>query len=921
MAKLVTTELNQMLNSLFEYIDWYKEYDASDDLNKTLLFNKYTVAISSLLLERKKKCEEYFEDVADQPIYKTDDYLRLRKFLVYWYSALSVLTEKEKQVSEINFIDKDLLLRSLGYDLYYLHSEANKETLATQLSQIWSEKGTRLAMAKVLSLTEISDFAMYEYWLEYDDYNNLVFRPVFVEGLSYSTGEYEDFKPLDKKFEKTVKDDPHWMTTEEDIIAAEEHGDIGLPSLSPYVGIASTNKWLENCRKAMAWINRVCDDIWNEYKADPVNFDISKYQKYYFSVSNNNVSIIELYVAAGYIYNKIFERSVPTREENTARAYFKGDESVLYDNVQYVSSYNRVFRRANSRTERDNLIKEIAENWNTTEHIFSENQNDNRTILETFNPRLLSTIDNIISIGDGQEVLSDTLMMLDYVVSHSLDMRCNFLYMLYESPKDRVSVITKIFDYFKPIHVRLIELITYIVLKDLPYDSMVMDEHFRDIIYQKLYDYYRLCEERVDMIITQDINDKIEYNTLPDYIHKHNYSMLMFDLVMSVISQDMHDYYICSSGDHDVKLNISQMFYEVYHVFDDVFIKENMIIRDNTFRLIDAVMYSIEHAASDRYNCNDDLNHRIIDEKVDVYRLGKDDVEYSFVERIKDCLNLVHEFMLVDKESITEMYRDIYFERPRYRYTAPCYENYGNTIKDSVTILENSSGIIFNTNSWTDSGEDYFITYDNATDSRISSVLVSVRDSGNYEVGVTTLYDDANNSISIHAGVPFNGSLILKEIDYRFDFTSSAWYYDNDVYTYTLSLTEHGIADGNYIVHVTSGENTTENLVKVKSTSDAIVLTAVEPFDGHILMAGSEVSKSFNSGSDWDWDPQVNAWRLALNPHLNGLNEHIKEYIAYVRNSEGEQEGISIRYDMIGVLSLITSIRIEGSVIIAGDLL
>lgn len=905
MASIVTSELNQMLDSLFEYVDWYKAYDEADDFNKSILFNKYTIAISSLLVERKNKCEEYFDTVVDQPIYATDDYLRLRKFLVYWYSALSVLTEKEKQVSEINFIDKDLLLRSLGYDLYYLHSDTAKNTLATQISDIWSEKGTYLAMAKVLSLTDITDFAIYEYWLERDKYEELVFHPVIIEGLSYSTGEYEGFQPMDRPFASVTDKDPHWQTTVEEIEAAEANNDIGLPSLSPYIGVAGTNKWMETTSLAMSWVNRVCDDIWKEYVRDPYNFDIQKYRKYYFAPSNTNLSIIELYVAAGYMYNIMYERDVSEREAAQSRNYFCGDEATLYNSVQYISAHNQVFRRTNSRHERDEVLKRIENEWKTKDRIFSESQEENLAILQRFNPDFLAIIDNAIAIGDGYEFLGEVLMMLDYIVSHELEIRCNFLFMLYESPKDRVSTITKIFNYFKPIHVRLLELVTYIVFKDLPGDCYGMDESVKEEIEQLLVDYYLLCKDKVQQKISMILDGNENF-------------MIIHDVVQQILHMKMHDYAIIRSGEHDVKVELSQPFAEFYAIFDDVEIFEQVEYKDRLY-MYEAIMHHVEETMREVYGLNDDPKDHLVQERVEHYRLCKDRIIPSFTQRLRDYLRMLEEHKHQVCDRFFEMYRDSIRSKYYDIHRVPVYDNYTYNYKDSVSIIENSSGIVFDTDTWTDDGDDYFITYDSSDDSRIGSVLASIRDQTRSEVYATTLYDDVNNTISLRSHIPFSGSLVLKEIDYRFDFDVSSWYDDMEAYTYTVNLSEYGVADGNYIVRITDSSNATRSGVIISFTPTSIVLTSGEPFEGHILLGNAEASKSFDKDRDWEWDGATSTWRLTLNPHLNGLRSSVMEYIASVRDSEGQEVALNVRYDMIGTLTLASAVKISGNVVVSGD--
>jgi len=301
-------KMNETIIKLFGYIDWYRDYDqAADDKARKKLINSVPTTLSTLLIENKLKVETLFSESIDQPVYMTDDYLRLRKFMVYWYSAFNTIIKEELNTSDINFIDKPLLLDSLGYDLWYKHSEANQITLSTELSDMFAKKGTPLVLSQAMSMLDISNFMIFEYWLTRGSGDGeLQFTPVQVEDMSYFTGYFTAANPP-KSFSGVTESDPHWYLTEDEIVEAESRGDIGLPSMTPYVGVVSANDWIRNMQMGMAWIQRLISDQLEAFRTDPTSLEES--QKYYFTALYKNVSLLELYLATGFIYNEMYGRT------------------------------------------------------------------------------------------------------------------------------------------------------------------------------------------------------------------------------------------------------------------------------------------------------------------------------------------------------------------------------------------------------------------------------------------------------------------------------------------------------------------------------------------------------------------------------------------------------------------------------------
>jgi len=557
------SKLNETVTKVFEYIDWFKEYDStSSDNEKKALMLRYPNEISSLLISSRSKCEKYFEEVVDQPIYMTNDYLRLRKFLVHWYSAYNCSMKEEQQVSDIEMIDRGLLLQSLGYKLHSEHNEIHQKTLCTELSDMYAQKGTPLVAAKVLSLLDISNFTMFEYWLQRDDSDNaLVFTPIPIDDISYNTGFNLGARPV-KPYNSVVDDDPHWYTTETDIETAEAENQMGLPSMTPYIGIISANDWVKDSRMVMAWVNRHVTNTYDKF-LNLSGYDLEEDRKYYFYMIAGNISILELYLAIGYTYNELYGRTNINARNNIDEMvpHYNGDDDVLLSEVQYITEHNHVFKRTYDRDERESLLQKSKDDWHTLNPITKWTHAESAIVLQDVNPELKSLCDNMLASGQGFEFLKDLLTVLDYYVKHDLGLTSyTSLFMLYDPLQENRDSLDKVFNFFKPYPTRLIEAISYMVINDIPGDCMATKEVYDMEIYHRVYEYYNNLYD----LFKQRIFDK-HY----DIAGRADCETMFCDLLNQIIIDRHLDYYY-ELDDKLLRIHIDQALVEYYILVNDL---------------------------------------------------------------------------------------------------------------------------------------------------------------------------------------------------------------------------------------------------------------------------------------------------------------------------------------------------------------
>lgn len=268
--------------------------------------------------------EQLFESTLDQAVFNSDDYKRLRTFLVDWYATLRTVGTTGATVSEVfSMPDTHVqeLIQSFGYDVPVdILTFTTKVNFFLDLVNLYKVKGTPNALYQVLAYYGLADIDIVEYDVQYTEPGDalgageLVFRGKSTRQLG--PGELPIPWP-DVPYDDMIYPDPHWLLTKEDVEYAHRTQDINLPSRSPYFGIRP-RYYMSELFFMIAVLVRIVEnqyDLWvgtgSVEVTDPMFSHIydAAAEKYEMTLLNYNVSLLELYLSCIYTFNRRYGRS------------------------------------------------------------------------------------------------------------------------------------------------------------------------------------------------------------------------------------------------------------------------------------------------------------------------------------------------------------------------------------------------------------------------------------------------------------------------------------------------------------------------------------------------------------------------------------------------------------------------------------
>lgn len=263
---------------------------------------------------------QMFENTLDQSVFATDDYKRLRSFLIDWYAVLRTVGTTEMTASAVfSLPDSHVqeLIQSFGYDFpTELLSFTTKVFFFLDLINLYKVKGTPVSLLRLLSYYGFNDLDLVEYDLMLDDSDVLVFRGKRVRRPE--VGEFPIPYP-DIEFEEFTQPDPHWMLSYADVIYAHDTQEMTLPSRSPYFGLRPRYR-AEDLTFVMSLLERLVAEQYELWLAtgrvditDPDIahiYDAGSEPKFKITLLNYRVSLLELYLACVYSFNKLFGRCI-----------------------------------------------------------------------------------------------------------------------------------------------------------------------------------------------------------------------------------------------------------------------------------------------------------------------------------------------------------------------------------------------------------------------------------------------------------------------------------------------------------------------------------------------------------------------------------------------------------------------------------
>lgn len=488
---------------IFEYLERFRYYKGlyQCDVNDTECIDKARKAASaavpqldstvkSLAGSDASKTTSLFENTIDQPCFNTEDYARIRSFLIDWYSSLKTNVTLGRNSHDPFVLPPEYLnelVKSFGYayptDIPSVNSRVN---FFLDLVNLYKIKGTPLALKRALDYNGLRNVDIAEYWLQKNESGQLVFRGVSVFPLIINL-------PFNDVRFRVASGDPHWFQTEQDIIKLLRQNVLCLPSKTPYFGIRPYFGYSEVQQMIAILVRRVADDyeVWKT--TSTLNQDIKS------DFLGMTISMLECYLSCVYIVNRCISYQDP--------ALYTADRYLCYDGTSEVTSeitdkYKEMtdyslWNRPND-PEAEILLRNIA-TQNFLELFTRENSRNFITgkigpgsasdLLNSINPTLKATIDIYISSGKWFDVLLSLLLDLTqwirvYINTEATDIISIVLGI------EAIPSISRLINFFKPYRARLLTTQFLYVIDDPLFNFVrIYDRKFEFNIIETVYDY------------------------------------------------------------------------------------------------------------------------------------------------------------------------------------------------------------------------------------------------------------------------------------------------------------------------------------------------------------------------------------------------------------------------------------------------
>ena len=291
----------------------------------------------------KAKTTTLFNDNLDLACHISDDYKRLKEFLITWYSSFSTFNNIMKDSSDVRSLPEEFLnelINSFGYteELDKL-TRSSKVNFFYDLVNLYKVKGTPEAIGDVLNYFQVTNSELVEYWLQYDQSGELVLHPqkILTSKFNYTSSD------LDFSYTET---DPHWMLTKDQINKLFLNNRIAFPSKTPYFGIRPV-VYLSggDIESMIAILSRLVQNQYAEYKSGTTpTADIS------LSKLNVSASLLDLYMAVIYVFNKLHTKIDITNPDPSFLCY---NGSMTLTNPEIIDLYQDITSRLNLNTREE----------------------------------------------------------------------------------------------------------------------------------------------------------------------------------------------------------------------------------------------------------------------------------------------------------------------------------------------------------------------------------------------------------------------------------------------------------------------------------------------------------------------------------------------------------------------------------------
>jgi hypothetical protein len=430
---------------------------------------------TTLATSEKELVTKYFEQIIDQNTMTTNDMKRLRQMIIDWYTSHRTIATTQRHSSDIHQMPNNQLselFRSFGFEhglnLVPLTTKAN---FFLDLVNFYKKKGTPETLVDVLDYYGFSDTDLIEYWLQKDQYNNLVFRGESVRlAASGSTLLLE----TDVPFEKMTGSDPHWIQTAGSIESLIQTNKISLPSKSPYYSLSSIFA-LYNITISLSILFRVVEDQYDRFM---LGLELPENT----AVKNLGVllPILHVFVATCYTFQRLFGDGIIS----TFTRYgcydgvidYQGDPPVPLDLSNITEIYEELISRPISRDDRTARIQSIVDDWSRPmSQNFLNSIGSAESLLDAMNPEFKETIDSWFDTGDESYLITYMIGTLDNWIRLNVDSKSPSLVITMLGLGFRKELY-EILNFFKPYRARLAFMDTAFSFKNPLTESVMLDE-------------------------------------------------------------------------------------------------------------------------------------------------------------------------------------------------------------------------------------------------------------------------------------------------------------------------------------------------------------------------------------------------------------------------------------------------------------
>jgi len=430
---------------------------------------------TTLATSEKEITTTFFEQVLDQETFNSEDYRRLRAMLIDLYSSHKTIATTQKYASDVHQLpDKHLseLFKSFGFphglDLVPLTSKAN---FFLDLVNFYKKKGTPETLVDVLDYYGFSDTDLVEYWLQKDEFGNIIFK-----GESVRTAATGSTLLLDSNvsFEKMTSSDPHWFQSKLDIENLLLTNKINLPSKSPYYSLSSIFS-LFTITISLTILFRVVQDQYDRYLLD---------QELPYNVQVKNLGmllpILHVYVGAVYAFEKMFGNSTATSFTNygcyNGIVEYQGNPPIALHLSDLVDEYEQLITRPSSRLDRDTRLATLLSDWSRPlSNNFLNSIKASEPLLQTMNPEFKAVIDSWFNVGDQSYLVSYLIGTLDNWIRLNINSKAPSLVITMLGLGFREE-LDSIINFFKPYRARIAFMDTAFAIQNPLEESVILDE-------------------------------------------------------------------------------------------------------------------------------------------------------------------------------------------------------------------------------------------------------------------------------------------------------------------------------------------------------------------------------------------------------------------------------------------------------------